>query len=272
VVLADQQHSAYLRDGYIKYGELLTPPALALLKRHYIKIYDDVRTAGLLHNVAVQSNGESGEEQAISENLQIHYMCHHDEVILAFLYSKRLLDIVQDLIGPDIRLFFEQGFWKPPLHGAPTNWHQDNGYFKLINSSDGVGCWIALDDATKDNGCMWVIPGSHRETYTHYRDITTDHLLRTDVAEEQAVTVELKAGECMFFEFGVLHQTKANTTDTHRRALALHFSKTDAASLDQLWFTREKRFAPILRGSGSTGGLDEFGAQLNGRWEEAVQL
>jgi hypothetical protein len=75
----------------------------------------------------------------------------------------------------------------------------------------------------------------------------------------------------MFFGFGTLHQTKANTTNTHRRALALHFSKTDAASLDPLWFTREKKFAPILRGKGSTDGLDEFGAQLAGRWEESIR-
>jgi hypothetical protein len=253
------------------YAGLLTSPELALLRRHYIKVYDEVRRAESLHNVVVQSNGESGEGQPRLENLQVHYMCHHDEVILTFLYSKRLLDIVEDLIGSDIRLFFEQGFWKPPRHGAPTNWHQDNGYFKLLNSSDGVGCWIALDDATKHNGCMWVIPASHRETYTHYRDMTTDHLLRTDVAEEPAVPVELKAGDCMFFEFGVLHQTKANTTNTHRRALALHFSKTDAASLDQLWFTREKKFTPILRGKGSTDGLDEFGAQLTGSWETSTR-
>ena len=268
MILSHQQRQAYQTEGYLKYGRLLSPTELGLLREHYIRVYDDFRVGGKLHNVAVQKDNRPGAPTSKPENLQIHYMCHYDEVILSFLYSKKLLDIVQDLIGPNIRLFFEQGFWKPPFHGAPTNWHQDNGYFKLLNSSDGVGCWLALDDATKENGCMWALPGSHRETYTHYRDMTTDHLLRTDVAEDQAVAVELEAGECMFFEFGTLHQTKSNTTNTDRGALAIHFSKTEAASLELTWLEREKKFTPILRGTGCTDGFEEFGLHLAGRWEK----
>ncbi len=268
MTLAQEQLTRYREEGYLNYGPLLSPAELKLLKDHYIKVYSDLRARGELRNVAVETSDGPAEVFSKPENLQIHYLCHHDVIVLSFLYSKKLLDLVQDLIGKDIRLFFEQGFWKPPLHGAPTNWHQDNGYFKLLDSSAGVGCWIALDDATKDNGCMWIVPGSHRESYAHYRDMTTDHLLRTDVSEDMEVAVELPAGGCMFFEFSTLHQTKANTAGTHRRALAIHFSKSDAVSGDSAWLSREKKFIPILRGRGCTGGLNEFGISLAGRWEQ----
>lgn len=266
--LSEEQRTAYREEGYLVYGRLLSPAQLEFLKYRYVKVYDGLRTSGTLHNVAVQTNDASANTSRAPENLQVHYMCHHDDGILSFLYSKKLLDLVQDFIGPNIRLFFEQGFWKPPFQGAATNWHQDNGYFKLLDSSSGVGCWIALDDVTKDNGCMWVVPGSHRESYEHYCDLTTDHLLRTDVQEEHAVPIELKAGQCLFFEFGTLHQTKTNTTSSHRRALAIHFSKTDAVSSEPTWLQREKKFIPILRGRGCTDGVEEFGISFAGNWDK----
>jgi phytanoyl-CoA hydroxylase len=270
--LTKQQLRKYRDEGYLKYTSLLSARELELLKERYIRVYEQFRSDGKLHNVAVSTDTSGTKAQSPPENLQIHYMCHYDDMILAFLYSRKLLDAIENFIGPNIRLFFEQGFWKPPLHGAPTNWHQDNGYFKLEDSSKGVGCWIALDDATKDNGCMWVVPGSHRQTYGHYRDLTTDHLVRTDVPAEQAVPVELEAGGALFFEFGTLHQTKANTTNTHRRALAIHFAASGALSTDPTWLAREKKFIPLLRGRGSSDGLEEFGVAHVGRWEkEALQ-
>src|SRR5438309_968787 len=61
---------------------------------------------------------------------------------------------------PNVRLYHDQGRYKPALHGDEVPWHQDNGYWKL-EPPGAASCWIALDDATLENGCMWVIPGSH---------------------------------------------------------------------------------------------------------------
>ena len=71
----------------------------------------------------------------------------------------------------------------------------------------------------------------------------------------------------MLFDFATLHTTKANTTNTNRRALAMHFNRTSAPSRRPMWSERRIQERPVLRGEGSTGGVREFGREIAGEWE-----
>ena len=66
-----------------------------------------------------------------------------------------------DLIGPDVRLYWDQAVYKKPGTESPFPWHQDNGY-AFVEPQQYLTCWVALTDATEDNGCPWVVPGLHR--------------------------------------------------------------------------------------------------------------
>ena len=89
-------------------------------------------------------------------------------VFRMLINDSRLLDIVEDLIGPDIRLIHYQGLYKPPGSGGEVGWHQDNHYFD-VEDNKTVSVWMALDDATVENGCMWYLPGQQLKPLAHQK-------------------------------------------------------------------------------------------------------
>ena len=140
-------------------------------------------------------------------------------------------------------------FAKPPgLQGQA--WHQDERYIPTRDRSL-IGAWIALDDATIDNGCLWVIPGSHRSGYLWQ---TRDHGRpdEFDSADEaygfddsRAVPVEVPAGSVVFFNGYLLHRSLRNRSDGYRRALVNHYS--NAWSLLPWAATRTPQPVPVQK-------------------------
>ncbi len=122
----------------------------------------------------------------------------------------------------------DQIFLKPGGHGAGTKWHQDNAYWHQPDPTAGVGMWIAVHAATRANGTMHIIPGSHTSAAAHERDPGSNHHIDAHhVDETQALPIELPAGGVLFFNFGILHCTRGNQTDQDRAGLALHFANRD---------------------------------------------
>ena len=78
-----------------------------------------------------------------------------------FCASPLFADLCHDLIGPDVRLYWDQAVYKQPHGAEPVLWHQDNGY-TYVEPQAYLTCWVAITDATPDNGCVWVLPGVHR--------------------------------------------------------------------------------------------------------------
>ena len=116
---------------------------------------------------------------------------------------------------------------KPPTFQG-RSWHQDEVYIPTRDRSL-TGAWIALDDATIENGCLWVIPGSHRSGYLYPERPTTD-LDEYDYADEAygfddstKVPVEVKAGTLVFFNGHILHSSLKNRSDQYRRVLVNHY-------------------------------------------------
>jgi len=150
-----------------------------------------------------------------------------DDVFMAHAAHPRILDIVESLIGPDIKLFGSQCFMKPP-GGIEKPYHQDSAYF-TIEPREIVTCWTALDDATIDNGCLWVIPGSHRGPLLDHDqpwqvgDRTDMQVRDEQIDRQREVPNELNAGSCSFHHSMLLHRSGPNRTTTSRRGLAVHY-------------------------------------------------
>jgi ectoine hydroxylase-related dioxygenase (phytanoyl-CoA dioxygenase family) len=128
--------------------------------------------------------------------------------------------------------------------------------------------WLAVHDATVDNGALRLIPGSHRESYAHERDPHSDHHIRCEPHEERAVSVEVAGGGAVFFCYGTAHSTGDNRTDRARAGLAFHFLHEDCAADDLVAGDRDRR--PWVTGPRSSGGRSEYGVDVRGTFADEV--
>jgi hypothetical protein len=141
------------------------------------------------------------------------------------------------LLGGSVRFWHDQLFCKPALHGGVVAWHQDYSYWTRTQPMAHLTCWIGLDDATVDNGCLHYIPGSHKWNLLPITGLAGDmagiqNALTTDQWElfNNPIAVELKAGECVFHHPLTVHGSFENRTVNPRRALVLNVVKNGVCS------------------------------------------
>ena len=167
-----------------------------------------------------------------------------------------ILDVVEDLIGPDILLFASKFWIKPGRTGRFVSWHQDSAYFGL-DPHELAAVWIALTDSNPANGCVRVVPGSHREAAHWHRETPDeDNLLGRGqtiegLDESRAVDLELREGEFSVHHERTVHGSLPNRTDAPRIGLALFYIPASVRS------TIGRRTATLVRGADRFGHWDE---------------
>ncbi len=165
----------------------------------------------------------------ISEEGNITFFPHavlRSAVARAFVAHPVFQNLASDLIGPDVRLYWDQAVYKKPEKPKEFPWHQDNGY-TYVEPQQYLTCWVPLVDATVDNGCPWVVPGAHlRGTLDHWM---TDAGWRCLGEPEGAVPVEAPAGSVVVFSSLTPHRTGPNTSDGIRKAYIVQFAPDGAA-------------------------------------------
>ena len=132
------------------------------------------------------------------------------------------------LLNGAVRFWHDQLFCKPAKHGGVVAWHQDYSYWTRTQPISHLTCWIALDDASRDNGCLQYIPGSHRWQLLPVTGLAGDmDAIQTVLSADQKkqfkpVAVELKKGECAFHHSLMVHGSYENSTDRPRRATVIN--------------------------------------------------
>ncbi len=132
------------------------------------------------------------------------------------------------LLGGAVRFWHDQLFCKPAHHGGVVAWHQDYSYWTRTEPMSHLTCWIGLDDATRDNGCLQYIPGSHRWRLLPVTGLAGDmNAIQTVLSPEQKrqfrpVAIELKKGQCAFHHPLMVHGSFENSTDGPRRATVIN--------------------------------------------------
>ncbi|MYC93773.1 MAG: phytanoyl-CoA dioxygenase family protein [Caldilineaceae bacterium SB0661_bin_32] len=168
----------------------------------------------------------------------------YDERLNELAHHPLLLALVERLIGEAPVLFQSMALLKPPRLGRDKPWHQDAAYFQIELDAKVVGCWIALDEATIENGCMVIAPGSHlKGPVVHFRRRDWQ-ICDTDVDNSGAVAVPLKPGGLLIFQSLLHHGTPPNDSGLRRRALQFHYRPQSAPLTSQ-----EERLA-IFGGEG----------------------
>lgn len=213
------------RDGYLYAGRVLSAKELAAAQAAYDRILKSEEKPKSYRELAT---GDGGPDTALTM-CQVVNMYQLDPIFERIIMKSTLVDIAEALIGTsNIHLYHDQAIYKPAFHGGESPWHQDNGYWKL-EPATAVSCWLALDDVDLENGCMWVIPGSHRSgTSGHSHAGPASALLKLTVDDRNAVPLPMPAGCAMFHHCQTLHHTKSNLTPHQRRALAIHYMAAES--------------------------------------------
>ena len=180
-------------------------------------------------------------------------------VLLAWVHRlvrhPAILDAVESLIGPDILVYTSTWFIKEPGSPAIAAWHQDATYFGL-RPYVHVTAWLALTDATAENGCMEFLPGSHhRGQLPHQAGVVAASVNRAgqavvgDVDDTSAVHAPLSAGEFSLHHTLCLHRSQPNRSSGRRIGLAISYVPTDVRHLG----VKHKAPAMLVRGSDTFG-------------------
>jgi non-haem Fe2+, alpha-ketoglutarate-dependent halogenase len=145
---------------------------------------------------------------------------------------ERILDAVEDVIGPDILCWGTSFFIKEPHNSSFVSWHQDSTYWGL-EPADIITAWVALSDSTTENGAMRVVPGSHTMAQVPHRDtFRSDNLLSrgqevmVDVNPAQAATLTLAAGEMSLHHVRLIHGSEPNPSSQRRIGFAIRYLPT----------------------------------------------
>lgn len=135
---------------------------------------------------------------------------------------RRLLDGAQPFMFQDMALV------KPPRLGREKPWHQDHAYFDYPLGTPIVGVWIALDEATIENGCMQLLPGRHREGPIVHFKRRDWQICDQDILPHKQMALPMDAGDIMIFHAKLPHGTPTNRTKENRWALQYHYVPQDA--------------------------------------------
>ncbi len=161
------------------------------------------------------------------------FLVRFDAQFQAFATQDKLLQLVRGLIGPKVQVFRDQMLLKPP-GGQAKPPHQDQSYFRVEPEDGLMTAWIALDEATLENGCMGYIPGSHRHGIFEVGfdpERPVHHVPLTQGVElPEMVYCPVPAGSIIFHHGCTLHASHDNRSDTWRRALIIHFATAAARS------------------------------------------
>ena len=180
---------------------------------------------------------------------KINQPARHDPLFLQHARNPKLLDVAESLLGPDVKFYDDQLFVKPP-GGMEKAYHQDSPYFK-IEPMALVSSWVALDDVTVENGCLYVVPGSHKKGAREHSEAwmvgdRQDKKIPDAVIDwEKEIPITLTAGSCSFHHSLLMHRSGPNKTSLRRRGLASHYMSAQSRWTGE---PDERPDYPLLRG------------------------
>ena len=173
------------------------------------------------------------EAQGVHAMHNIQYVSCNCSEFLARTRDPRLTDPAVDILGPDLLGLNNLYIWKPPKIGLGFPWHQDKWYFNhQYKTGTTVATWTAIDDADRGNGCLYVIPGSHKHGVREHKELGGSQQGEFKQAEgardEDGVAVEVPAGAVIWFNSQVLHKSTDNHSMRFRRANIAHYISAKA--------------------------------------------
>jgi ectoine hydroxylase len=247
--LSDEQIDAYRRDGYVALPGVIDAGRIAELRTVTGRFVDRSRAICASDNLFDLDPTHCAQTPTLR---RIKNPADNDPLYRWVAFESSIPDIVAELIGPDVKFHHSKLNLKGGRVGAPVEWHQDAAFYPHSND-DVLAVGLLLDDATAENGCLVVLPGSHRErVHEHYDDggrfigrMREEDIGRFDARKGQLL--ELPAGSIHIHHYRLIHWSAPNTSADDRRLLINAYSAADAIPLSADP-TKTRFFGAIVRG------------------------
>jgi hypothetical protein len=215
--LTPVQVESYRREGYLIYDQPVLPDAkFEGLKSHFDRLLGDLPA------------GERPEAMDVP-----HFM---NPELFEWAFDDAILDLVEPITGPDIALFSTHFICKPKGNGRRVPWHEDSAYWReLITPMEVVTVWLAIDPSLKENGCMMVIPETHRMGQRGFSDYDSvdpaQNVFPTEITkqhrdESKRVYIELQPNRCSLHDARIQHGSEPNTSSLRRCGWTLRFTSS----------------------------------------------
>jgi phytanoyl-CoA hydroxylase len=197
----------YDRDGYVIFKNVIDPDLIKEVNAHVEWL-------------------QANHPELRGEQLG-HTLLRDDPFWVRLISDDRLLDIAELFVGKDIDLFASHYISKPPFSGQPVLWHQDGAFWPLEPMSV-VSLWLSVDHSTPENGCVRIVPGSHKLDLAAMRDNTEVESvlgkeIAADVDEKDAVDIILEPGDVEVHHPNIVHGSNANTSPNRRCGLTIRY-------------------------------------------------
>lgn len=209
--LSEQELSYYRTEGYL----LRHKPTLPAAKFESLKKHFAVLLAGL-----------KSEERP--ELMDVPHFT--DTALFEWLFDDDVLDLVEDILGPDIDLFSSHFISKPPGGSLRVPWHEDSNYWKgMLEPMEAVTLWLALDRSDEGNGCMYLIPRTQDNGFSEYYDVPADkNVFVTEIRKGQfdegiKVASVLDENEASLHHAKLIHGSPSNTSARWRTGYTMRY-------------------------------------------------
>ncbi|MEQ8690644.1 MAG: phytanoyl-CoA dioxygenase family protein [Pseudomonadales bacterium] len=242
MTLSPQQIEAYFEQGYVLLKGLLEPRQLAIYNERFLSFVRGqqplVEDMKIMQDVMVVKGAVTPPSPELGVN---KLLClEHDPVLFGYAHEPALVAAVQSLLGSELYSLSSNVFNKPPGVDGRHPMHQDLRYFRLRPADKIIGTWTALLPATRQHGCLAVLPGSHKGDLVEHENPAWEFVNHgfygiADVDLDARVHMEMAPGDTLLFHPLLIHGSGRNRSGEFRRAISVHYAAGSCESPKADW-------------------------------------
>jgi ectoine hydroxylase-related dioxygenase (phytanoyl-CoA dioxygenase family) len=248
--LTDEELASYKEQGFLVIKGILKQEGVAQIQRECMTAWDK------------EKEGFDPNKSWLQNSLLVN-IHHQAPTVRDYYFDGPLVDVATQLIGPNVKGATSQLTFKMKGNTKPFGWHQDNGYGEL-EPYNALTTLTALDDTDRGNGCLWLIPGSHKQGQIRVQQSEEQKKTQSEIVvaadDSLAVPMEMKAGDALIFNCWMLHKSDGNySTDRDRRILFLRYADADAV---EVYNNRKPRLGKLVHGDTKFEEVKAFEADI----------
>ncbi len=238
--LTSEERKHYDEEGFVVRRSLFDAQLIERLNQRFLELVESPPEPPMqiMRDVMVAKGAVKPASNVHAVN---KLFCFEDDPeLVAYIQHAELGHCLRSLLGEDVYSISTNVFNKPPGVDGRHPFHQDLRYYRIRPADKIVGTWTAIFPTNRNNGCLAVLPGSHRDGllehgYPDWEYVNHGFYAALGVDVSERVYVELDPGDTLFFHPLLLHGSGRNKSTHFRRALSAHFVAADAQSTGKPW-------------------------------------
>jgi len=253
--LSPEQRRHYEQHGFLVVRGLVPPALLDTCRERFLSVVEGKVDRGqmtLMRDISLRGRNDVTQERVVNKIQDFVW----DEVLSQFVLLPQIQDVVEGFTGPNIMAMHTMLINKPPDSGKKTSrhpMHQDLHYFPFRPADSIVCAWTAMEHVHRDNGCLFVLPGTHTERlhpheYPEWEDGVNKmyHGVRGFEAEPKQY-LEMQKGDTVFFHPLLLHGSGVNVTQGFRKAISCHYAASECQYIDVRGTSQESLAEEVMK-------------------------